>query len=1156
MTGPSRAVQPIAPRSGELGPDPFRRVARQGRFAAAGIVLILLAVSGFAVVSSHATAAAARGATLASRLSDAYARAASAVAAEESLERKYRLEPSSAVRAKYDAAQASFIDALGDVDTDGHADEHIFVAKVLAQQADYLAAINRMFAQVDAGNTQAVLTIDSGQVDPTFGVIDNEVSSRSAAQHAVTIEQLADLQRLETVNSRVTPAVFLLGLLLVGLLAAVSRSYRRLLMAERAGAVRSSLHDPLTGLANRVLLTDRLDAVLQTATGSDAVTALLLIDLDRFKEINDTFGHRYGDQLLTQIGRRFVAVVGDGDTVARIGGDEFAVLLRGVDDLAAACEIAENLQRALETSFKVEGVELEVDASIGVVLSGEHGTDAATMLQHADIAMYVAKTRNAGVFAYSKGIDDYSPERLALLGDLRRALEMHEIVLHYQPKVRVATGEVVGVEALARWQHPTRGLLYPDSFIPATEHTGLIGPFTSYMLDAALAQARIWADAGAPLTVSVNLSGRNLLDDDLPTAVADLLNAHGVPASLLELEVTESAIMLDPLRARQLLQSLSDLGIRLSIDDFGAGYTSLSQLKILPVDELKIDRSFVMNMSADARDALIVRSVIELAQNLGLHIVAEGVETAQALQTLRDFGCDVAQGYYIARPAPVEIFDAWRLSRDPSVPEPLTVTPARHATDAVFAERDLSAATSPAAALRASEERFRALFTRAPLGIAEAGPDATLVAVNPRLCSMLGYQADELLGQPVSMLLDPSDHAEQARDIAALADSDGYAARRLYRRKDGTSMPAVASVAVVRNTSGAVNHMVGMIVDVSDLEAAQQSIAAANIELANRRIFTDSLLATAGAGIIACDRFGKLTVTNRTARSWHGLDPDVEPTAEQLARLSADLFEADGVTPLARGNNALRRAFDEGSTWKGEMVIAPAGGQKIRVMATASPLRDPSGEQVGAVTTMHDITLLHQRESALHRVEQQLDVALRDRLTGVPNRMLFADRLAKTLARTGRSGHQLAVLFCDLDGFAAVNDSGGQQAGDAVLEATANRLVAILRAEDTAARVGADEFVVMLEPSSHSWTGPDGEPIDVRAYALAVAERIEAALAVPVDFNGHDYAVTVSIGLAFAEAGDDGEQVVADAEAAMYSAKSLGKNRHEISTELRSTPAR
>ncbi len=958
-------------------------------------------------------------------------------------------------------------------------------------------------------------------------------------------------------TSRLTPAVFGLGLLLAAVFAGVGRSYRRLLLVERAGAVRHSLHDPLTGLANRALLTDRLDAALQTATTSDEVIALLLIDLDRFKEINDTFGHKYGDQLLTQIGRRFVAVVGDRDTVARIGGDEFAVLLRDVDNLAAACETAENLLRALETSFKVEGVELEVDASIGIVLSGEHGPDAVTLLQHADVAMYVAKTRNVGVFAYSKEVDDHSPERLALLGDLRRALELHEIVLHYQPKVRVATGEVVGVEALARWEHPTRGLLYPDSFIPAAEHTGLIGPFTRYVLDAALAQARTWADAGVPLTVSVNLSGRNLLDDRLPTEVADLLTAHGVPASLLELEVTESAIMLDPVRARQLLQSLSDLGIRLSIDDFGAGYTSLSQLKILPVDELKIDRSFVMTMSADARDALIVHSVIELAQNLGLNIVAEGVETAEALGMLRGFGCDVAQGYYIARPAPVEIFDAWRLARDPVIPEPVDVTPSRRATDAVFAERDLAEATSPAAALRASEARFRALFTLAPLGIAETRADGTFVAVNPRLCSMLGYQPDELIGQSVSMLLDPSDHAEQARDFAGVADSDGYSARRVYRRKDGTSMPAVVSVAVVRHTSGSVNHTVGMVVDVSDLEAAQQTIAIADVELANRQMFTDSLLATAGAGIIACDRLGKLTVTNRTARSWHGLDPDVEPTPEQLVRMAADLFEADGVTPLAPGNNALRRAFNEGTTWKGEMVIATPGGLKTRVMATASPLRDPEGVQVGAVTTMHDITLLHQRESALHRVEQQLaEVALHDRLTGVPNRTLFADRLAKTLARTGRSGHQLAVLFCDLDGFATVNDTGGQNAGDAVLEATAKRLVAILRAEDTAARVGADEFVVILEPSSRVWTGPDGEPIDVRAYAVEVAERIEAALAVPVEYDGQEYAVTVSIGLAFAQAGDDGEEVVAQAEAAMYRAKSLGKNRHEISTELRPMPVR
>ncbi|HEY0870833.1 MAG TPA: EAL domain-containing protein, partial [Acidothermaceae bacterium] len=550
--------------------------------------------------------------------------------------------------------------------------------------------------------------------------------------------------------------------------------------------------------------------------------------------------------------------------------------------------------------------------------------------------------------------------------------------------MNVASGEVVGVEALARWQHPTLGLLFPDAFIPTAEHTSLIGPFTSYVLDAALAQARIWADAGRPLPVAVNLSGRNLLDEHLPVEVADLLAAHAVPASLLELEVTESAITLDPVRARRILQSLSDLGIRLSIDDFGAGYTSLSQLKMLPVDELKIDRSFVMTMSSDARDALIVHSVVELARNLGLIVVAEGVETAQALVTLRGFGCDVAQGYHIARPVAVEAFDAWLMARKPSADVPLDATPTRRASDAVLAERDFGEATSPAAALRASEERFRALFTLAPIGILEARPDGTIVAVNPQACAMTGYDRDELIGRPATILIDPTDRAAQARSMASLSNATAYTARRDYRRKDGTPLTVLISVAVVRQTSGAVSRMVGMMVDITELEAAQQKIAAASLELATNQMFTDSLLDNAGAGILACDTTGNVTVINRTARGWHALDPEVEPNAEQLAQLKEDLFELDGVTPLAVENNAMVRAFRDGITSKTEMVIAPAGGKATRVITTGMPLRGPVGEVVGAVSTMHDVTLLRQRETELDQ-----SIAFRDAVFAASRDVIF-----------------------------------------------------------------------------------------------------------------------------------------------------------------------
>jgi diguanylate cyclase len=1153
----ARALAASEPLSHESSRDSDRRIARRGRLAGAGAVVILLGVSGFAVWSSHATATAARSASKANQLSGDFARAQSAVSAEESLERKYRPESGPTVRASYATAEVSFVTALAKVKADGATDEDVLVAKLLAEQAVYLAAINRMFAQVDLGNKPAVLKIDSGEVAPTFGVIESEVAAQTATENSLALGHIARLQRLETLTSSLTPAVFGLGLLLVGLLAAVTRGYRREFLVERARAVKHSLHDPLTGLPNRALLADRFEAALQAATRSGATTALLLIDLDRFKEINDTFGHTYGDQLLNQIGRRFAAVVGDDDTVARIGGDEFAVLLPDVGDLATATKIAANLQHALEASFQVEGVELEVDASIGVVLSGEHGADAATLLQHADVAMYVAKTRNVGVFVYSSEVDGYSPERLALLGDLRRALEMHEIVLHYQPKVSVASGEVVGVEALARWQHPTRGLLFPDAFIPAAEHTGLIGPFTRYVLDAALAQARRWADEGLRLPVSVNLSGRNLLDEHLPVEVADLLAAHGVPASLLELEVTESAIMLDPVRARRLLKSLSDLGIRLSIDDFGAGYTSLSQLKTLPVDELKIDRSFVMTMSSDARDALIVHSVIELGQNLGLNIVAEGVETAEAFVTLRGFGCDIAQGYYVARPAPVEAFDTWLAARKRSAPHPVAATPTRRASDAVLTERDFGEATSPAAALRASEERFQAMFTQAPIGIAEARADGTLVAVNPRLCEMLGYQPDELIGQPGAMIADPAERQEQARDLATLSSSDGYAARRTCRRKDGTALSVLISVAVVRQTSGAVHRIVAMMVNITDLVAAQESIATAAAELHEREselrdawaavgqsaAFHDAVLAASPDVIFVAEPDTNRNVWSSRNLIEHGYTPQ---QLQDLGDNTIDTLVHPDDRFRVREQNVAVQALPNGEVVRIRYRIRVQDDAYRWFARSVTPFaRDSTGHVTQILGLASDVTEVVQ-------VEQRLaDAALHDSLTGLPNRTLLADRLGSTLARTSRSGHQLAVLYCDLDGFKTVNDIGGHAAGDAVLVSTAKRLLSTLRAEDTAARVCGDEFVVILEPSSRTWAGPDGAPIDVRAYAMLVADRMKKAVAQPIEIHGHDHTLTVSIGIAFGHAGDDVEGILVQAEAAMYRAKCLGKDRYEIGTELR-----
>jgi diguanylate cyclase (GGDEF)-like protein/PAS domain S-box-containing protein len=430
-----------------------------------------------------------------------------------------------------------------------------------------------------------------------------------------------------------------------------------------------ALHDELTGLPNRALLFDRFEQALLGAERDGTNVGLLLLDLDRFKEVNDTFGHHYGDELLRQVGPRLGGVLRGVDTIARLGGDEFAVLLPDVHGVDDAANVAASLLAALAAPFKIEGVDMDVEASIGVVISGEHGTDAITLMQHADIAMYIAKTQHLGVFTYNPATDGHSATKLAMVGDLRRALDRHELVLYYQPKVSVTTGDLVGAEALVRWQHPEQGLVFPDAFIPLAERTGLIGPLTQYVLDAALTQARIWLDAGRPVPIAVNLSARNLHDEHFADKVAALLVAHDVPAALFELEVTESAIMIDPVRARQTLEHLSAIGCRLSIDDFGAGYTSLSQLTSMPISEIKIDRSFVMRMADDPSSALIVSSVVELGHNLGMTLVAEGVETKGNLTELAGLGCDVAQGYHLSRAIPADAFDLWSAGR-PITPAP------------------------------------------------------------------------------------------------------------------------------------------------------------------------------------------------------------------------------------------------------------------------------------------------------------------------------------------------------------------------------------------------------------------------------------------------------------------------------------------------------
>jgi diguanylate cyclase (GGDEF)-like protein len=420
-----------------------------------------------------------------------------------------------------------------------------------------------------------------------------------------------------------------------------------------------ALHDALTDLPNRTLFHDRVHQALASARREHVPAAVMIMDLDRFKEVNDTLGHASGDELLKQVGLRLESSLRESDTVARLGGDEFGVLLPKVLDAEAAVAVARKLRRTLEEPFTIHGLALQMEASIGIALYPEHGADVESLLQRADVAMYVAKEHPTGCEVYSRERDGYSPDRLTLLTELRRAIDRGQLVLHYQPKADLRTGEVSGVEALVRWQHPERGLIPPDEFIPPAQKTGVIGPLTTFILDEALRQCRTWTLQGIELCVAVNLSTRNLLDVHLPELVGELLARWEVPARLLELEITESTILADPVRAMQILSRLDEMGIRLAIDDFGTGYSSLAYLKRLPVDELKIDKSFILGMEESENDAVIVRSTIDLGRNLGLRVVAEGVETARAWSRLAQLGCNLAQGYYLSRPVPADQLTEW-----------------------------------------------------------------------------------------------------------------------------------------------------------------------------------------------------------------------------------------------------------------------------------------------------------------------------------------------------------------------------------------------------------------------------------------------------------------------------------------------------------------
>ncbi|MGP3968636.1 putative bifunctional diguanylate cyclase/phosphodiesterase [Streptomyces sp. 6N223] len=492
------------------------------------------------------------------------------------------------------------------------------------------------------------------------------------------------------------------------------------------------LLDPLTGLPNRQWLLERTRAAIEDAEAEPGRCALVLIDLDSFRSVNDTLGHLTGDQLLLQISDRIQRAVQEaspeppgrgragaalsrqqqpagpggggvlprGAVAARLGGDEFAVLLPRVDSATSAQRAARDLVGSLGAPLDLDGLTLVVEASAGVAVYPEHASEAEGLLRRADVAMYAAKRDRSGVEVYEASRDVNTPDRLALLGDLRRALDTGQVELHYQPKVRF-DGAVAGLEALVRWHHPDRGRVPPDEFITIAETSGLMPRLTEYVLEAALGQVARWREAGLTVPVAVNVSPRDVFTPGFAGAVAARLARHGVPAGSLQLEITEHVMLEDPQQAADTLAGLTGHGVRMSLDDFGTGYSSLVHLRRLPVSELKIDRSFVARLSVDSEDAEIVRCTVELAHSLGLVVVAEGVEDDETWERLRDLGCDAVQGWLVAAAMPAAETTAWLRARDDAPAAPRTAgaaAPAEAEAEAESVESDAGAGADAAEA--------------------------------------------------------------------------------------------------------------------------------------------------------------------------------------------------------------------------------------------------------------------------------------------------------------------------------------------------------------------------------------------------------------------------------------------------------------------------
>jgi diguanylate cyclase len=647
------------------GGAPWRPGAAASRRASIAVGVVLIAFSGVAIVGSRAISSETKTAREAAKAAVLYQEAKFYGASEDGELNQYLVTGDPAAQDAYHQAAAQLIASLKAIES---VQDIGAIGDILDEQRIYEAQAEHLFTLADAGKSSQVSEIQRFQAEPILEHMTDEIAALEA-QHQTSADAQLDQVRVHSATLDVgTPIALGLVLLLLFGLSAVSRAYRR-------NVEEQALHDSLTGLPNRLLFSDRAAHAVRTAARNGGEPAVIMLDLDRFKEVNDTLGHHHGDELLKEVASRITDVLRPSDTVARLGGDEFAVLLTS-GGTKTAHRVAERIGEALEPAFLLDGVTVSVEASMGVGVYSPNRPEptvdptarASQLLRHADIAMYEAKMGRTGISHFSSENEGARPARLALLGELREALNNDELVLHYQPKVAAGSGQLLGVEALVRWQHPTQGLLAPAEFIPVAEATTLIQRLTSIVIDKALAMSREWLDRGVRMPVAVNVSARSLLDETFADMVARALARADIPADHLCLELTESTIMSDPDRALSIMQQLRILGVRLSVDDFGTGYSSMAYLKILPVDELKVDRSFVSQMNTSADDTMLVQSAIDLGHNLGMSVVAEGVEDHQTLLALKDLGADVIQGYYLGRPMDESLLEQWVCDRKGVLP--------------------------------------------------------------------------------------------------------------------------------------------------------------------------------------------------------------------------------------------------------------------------------------------------------------------------------------------------------------------------------------------------------------------------------------------------------------------------------------------------------